>query len=70
MEKEAGMEVFVSDNDGIIYEWKGIKNTIVYRKKKLNPKTFMKAYMYSMTTLIDDIFMKLPFLNWPQQRPS
>lgn len=41
-----------------------------YRKQKIDPKQFIKSYMYSMTTFFDDIFEKYEFLDWKNQKPS
>lgn len=70
LERETGTEVFVTNNDGIIYEWKGSKNKLTYRKNKVDPKEFAKSYMFSMVTYIDDVFAKYPFLNWFEHKPS
>ena len=47
---------YVMDNDGIIFEYKpniSGKRSMIYRKQKVEPKQFMRSYMYSMTTYLD-----------------
>lgn len=68
---EKQYEVYVSDYDGIIYEWKpGNKGKVAYRKNKFDNKLFIKSYLHSMTSYIDDVFGKFEFLRWNQQKPS
>ena len=64
---------YVMENDGIIYEYQpnaSGKRSFLYRRQKLEPRQFMRSYMYSMTTFMDDMFTAHEFLNWNQHKPS
>ena len=59
--------IYVMDNDGIVFEWKpnvSNKKSLFYRKQKFDPKQFLRSYMYSMTTYIDEGFTNYDFLKW------
>lgn len=63
---QSANEVYVTSNDGIIYEYKneGKNSKIIYRKNKMELKHFVKSYMYSMVNYFDEIFTSHLFLNW------
>lgn len=48
--------VFVTENDGIIYEWKpeNPKGMITYRRKQMDMRQLLLSTMFSLITLVDE----------------